>query len=321
MCRGKPSPKFEIVLPIFHAVPAFLDSGDHDTCVDALWALSHLTDNEQSIETVSTSGLLPKMIAALSVPDHLLIIPALRALGNIVSGTNEQTQRVLDAGILSPLRSLLSHARKGIQKETCWTLSNIAAGTREQINMIIAADIVPSLVELMGRAPFEVKKEACWVLCNASINGNSEQIKYLVVKDTINELCSFLNCRDNRVILACLEALESILRHGAQLAQASTAEGAINPYGIKVEEADGLDKLEELQSHSNDKIYQKSVSILEEFFMTDEDDFDNMDDDVPETFQPPAAAPTNFQFNFAPQPSPSPTVSSSGAQQFAFPQK
>ena len=41
-------------------------------------------------------------------------MPALRTLGNIVTGTDEQTQVVLDNGILPHLHNLLHHPRPSI---------------------------------------------------------------------------------------------------------------------------------------------------------------------------------------------------------------
>ena len=41
-------------------------------------------------------------------------MPALRTLGNIVTGTDEQTQVVLDHGILLHLNSLLHHPKPSI---------------------------------------------------------------------------------------------------------------------------------------------------------------------------------------------------------------
>ena len=42
--------------------------------------------------------------------------PALRAVGNIVTGSDHQTQLVLDCGALSYFTALLTHARSNIQK-------------------------------------------------------------------------------------------------------------------------------------------------------------------------------------------------------------
>lgn len=57
-----------------------------------------------------------------------IIVPALRTLGNIVSGDDNQTQAVINANALPALTALLANSKKNIRKETCWMLSNIAAG-------------------------------------------------------------------------------------------------------------------------------------------------------------------------------------------------
>jgi len=265
LCRGKPHPKFEEISPILDAVPALLASNDHDIAVDALWAVSHMTDSDVAIPYVlKCDGLVQKLALALNFPDHLIITPALRSLGNIVTGTNEQTQAVLDAGVLPSLKKLLHNPRRSIQKEVCWMISNITAGTKTQISEVITAGIIPDMFEIMKDAAFEVKREACWSICNASINGSKEHVQYLVSQGAIEKLCEFLNCSDPKIVIAILEALNVILDFGVQPDNS-------NPYADLVEKADGLDKLEALQSHSNFNIYKKALEILEGFFNAEEE--------------------------------------------------
>lgn len=77
--------------------------------------------------------------------------PSLRSIGNIVTGTDEQTQAVINAGALSMFPALLRHHKNNVQKEASWTLSNITAGRDYQIQEVINAGIVPYLVEVLRR--------------------------------------------------------------------------------------------------------------------------------------------------------------------------
>ena len=45
-----------------------------------------------------------------------------------------------------------------------------------------------------------------------------------------------------------------------------------NPYTAFVDEAEGLTKLEQLQTHSNEDVYKKAVHILETYFSLEDDD-------------------------------------------------
>lgn len=64
-----------------------------------------------------------------------VVSAALRAVGNIVTGDDVQTQVILNCGALPCLFRLLSSPKETVRKEACWTLSNITAGNRQQIQV------------------------------------------------------------------------------------------------------------------------------------------------------------------------------------------
>lgn len=77
--------------------------------------------------------------------------PSLRAIGNIVTGTDEQTQIVIDSGALAVFPSLLSHHKNNIQKEAAWTMSNITAGRQDQIQRVVDHGLVPYLIGILRK--------------------------------------------------------------------------------------------------------------------------------------------------------------------------
>ena len=65
-----------------------------------------------------------------------VLVPALRTVGNIVTGDDHQTQIVINCSALPYLLNLLTTSpKKSIKKEACWTISNITAGTKAQIQV------------------------------------------------------------------------------------------------------------------------------------------------------------------------------------------
>lgn len=50
----------------------------------------------------------------------------------------------------------------------------------------------------------------------------------------------------------------------------------VNPYAQLIDEADGLDRIEHLQNHAHENIYEKAVSILETFFDVEDGEVENL---------------------------------------------
>lgn len=104
----------------------------------------------------------------------------MRAVGNIVTGDDTQTQVILNSGALPHILHLLSSDKESIRKEASWTISNITAGNRQQIQAVIEANIFPLLIHILKNDEFKTRKEAAWSITNATSSGTAEQIKYLV---------------------------------------------------------------------------------------------------------------------------------------------
>ncbi|KAG8459018.1 hypothetical protein KFE25_006563 [Diacronema lutheri] len=273
LCRGKPQPRWDFVSPALPKLAQLVFSNDEEVLADGCWALSYLSDGpNEKIQAVLDTGICPRIVELMGQPHASVQTPALRTAGNIVTGDDAQTQAVINCGVLAKLLKLLSSSKKGIRKEACWTISNITAGTREQIQATIDANVVPPLVQLLSTAEFDIKKEAAWSISNATSGGTPEQIAYLVKQGCIKPLCDLLTVQDARLITVALEGIENILKAGEQEAGSNAALGGQNPYTAFVDEAEGLDKLEALQSHQNEDVYKKAVHILETYFGIEDDE-------------------------------------------------
>merc|ERR1712203_39525 len=98
LCRNKdPPPPVQTIKEILPALSMLIYHSDINILVDTVWALSYLTDggNEQ-IQMVIDSGVMEKLVPLLAHREVKVQTAVLRAVGNIVTGTDEQTQTVLN---------------------------------------------------------------------------------------------------------------------------------------------------------------------------------------------------------------------------------
>ncbi len=290
LCRGTPGPSWMqvvVALPVIHML---LQTNDDDTLVDTCWALAYMTTDGDALDDIIGASIVGLLVPLLAHKNVTIQVPALRAVGNIVTGADHQTQAVIDAGALPLLRALLSHARTSIVKESCWALSNITAGTPAQIQAVMDANIIPPLVHLLTFADYKVKKEACWAICNATtaFESHPHQVKHVVQQGCIKPLCAMLEgSHDGRVILVTLDGLKNILSVGEQ-ESFSSADGA-NPYAVFIEEVGGLNAICTLQEHPETEVYLKAKSIIDIYFEGEDDD-----ENVFETSEPAASGMFDF---------------------------
>jgi hypothetical protein len=205
-----------------------------------------------------------RLVELLMHPSPAVQTPALRTVGNIVTGDDLQTQVIINCSALPCLLSLLASPKKGIRKEACWTISNITAGNSVQIKGVIDANVIPPLINLLTNAEFDIKKEAAWAISNATSGGTPEQINFLVAQGCVPPLCELLEVRDAKIVTVALEGLENILKVGATMAESSPS--GENPHALTVERAQGLEKIDNLQNHENNDIYERAVKMLEKYF-------------------------------------------------------
>ncbi|XP_058000868.1 importin subunit alpha-4 isoform X3 [Hevea brasiliensis] len=299
-CRGKPPAPFEQVQPALPALQHLIYSIDDEVLTDACWALSYLSDGtNDKIQAVVEAGVAPRLVELLLHPSTTVVVPALRTVGNIVTGDDVQTQCIIDNQGLPCLYQLLTqNYKKSIKKEACWTISNITAGNRNQIQAVIEANIISPLVHLLQHAEFEIKEEAAWTISNATSGGSRKQIQHLVSQGCIKPLCDLLVCPDPRIVTVCLEGLESILKIGET--EMELGNTSINIYAQMIDECDGLDKIENLQSHDNHEIYVKAVKILERYWIEEEEDQNVVDGSGDMSFgtnQQPSLPSGGFKFS------------------------
>ena len=302
LCRGKNPPpdmaQMTLLIPYLVQLTA---ANDDEVVSDACWALSFLTDDDEIHGLEGKQRHVPQVVAT-GVVGHLVKLtghrsmsiatPALRTMGNVVSGTDDaHTDMAVQAGLLDQAVHILQTSTDvQLRKELCWVISNVTAGTHAQINAVLQAKLVPTLIQIIKGPYPEVVKEAAFALANVCSEGTDSHVASMVQEGVVAAFCHLLDVADAKIVEIGLEGLDHILRRGAQHGD--------NPYTQSVEECQGLESLEALQRHANPDVYDKTVAILKAYFGADE----SMQDSGP------AVSADANQFSFS-----VPTAAASGA--------
>jgi len=301
LCRNKnPPPDLSKILDILPVLAKLITNDDEEVIADACWALSYLTDGEnEKIATVLQTGVVPHLVALLGHANTSIVTPSLRTIGNIVTGDDKQTQMVLDNGALLPLCNLFSHPKMQIVKEATWTVSNIAAGPPEQIARLIDGEIIPLVIKALSEGDFKVKSEAVWVITNFTSGGSLDHVKYLLKCNVIEPLCKMLEMQDSKTIVVTLESVRNILSKCVQMTGANgwIVDGkeidVVSEITLLIEQFNGIDLLEKLQTSENDMIQNLAYKIIDEYFQ-------DADESVEDDMIAPLAGTSGYQFNAAP---------------------
>lgn len=278
------------LLSVHGEVISWEDSRPHDSESfggNIGWSFTYLTndisdeENERNngneiLRIMNDNGITKELIKLLGSKNVNTVHSVLRAVGNILTGSDADTTKCLELGVLPYLKHLMIHLNgKNDQKmkELCWAISNITAGPKQHIIQIINNGFIPIIIEILANSRSMVSNEALWAVSNATAGANKEIMNFLVGQGLIPGLCKYFENRykqqhysksQDRLLLVALECIEGILVH----------DDSDHKFAIQFETYRGTDFLEYLQAVDNisELVCEKAVAIIRQYFGGDDDD-------------------------------------------------
>jgi HEAT repeat protein len=291
-CRGKdPRPNFAHVSTCFGMLLQLVKCNDSPTQVDAAWAVAYISDNNiENLQVILDTGVHHSLAEILSVtqnPD--LILPVLRALGNITTGSNEQTQEIIGLNVVPLFAHIMVSHPDNIRKEAAWVISNIAAGTPAQIQYLLNCDIVKTLIRAADDGDARVRKEVSWALVNMVYRGTVEQCTAVVDHGALPALINLLS--NERHILDGIKAILQAGQHNGRLQEYKNLMESRGSFPQT-----GVEKLELICSieSSNQAVTSLAAEIIDTYFSS-EDDVGPVPDQNAFAFGAPVA-PSSYHF-------------------------
>lgn len=188
ICNYNDHIPFYILKDLIPIVGKLLQVKDSEILEESLLILSRFTENtkDEDIQTIldilstifseNVINLLYVLIESETASEKIKNL-ALRSVCNIVSGTEHQTQMVLDAGFLPIFYKILRDSKsKKKEKEICWTMSNFTAGTLLQKMEVVKNGFEALMMSKLKTSSKEVKQECIWFFSNL-LDPNYEQKK------------------------------------------------------------------------------------------------------------------------------------------------
>ncbi|OAF67841.1 hypothetical protein A3Q56_04441 [Intoshia linei] len=272
MCRRKDSPTpIKEIKQILNLAAKLIYSDNEHILRNSLWILAYICDGPcERMTLVLESGILDRLIEIVLHPNQELINPALRTIGNILAGSEKQTQLAIDASVLPVLINIAGakHISKFIRKEAFWALSNIAAGNPSQIKQLIDDGGLKVVKSVFEEDNMQLQKEGLWSLCNmlGNAEGTYDIAESIVSQGLLECMIRLLKKNDFKIVDKTLDCLYKIFNLGE--------EKQPNFFTYAFEELDGMDVLFELQYKQSDVLFKKSQRIIINFFHSDDDTSD-----------------------------------------------
>lgn len=208
--RGAPKPNLDDLRPALPLLTRHLrESTDVEVLTDALWSLSYISDGPNHyIQAVIDAEVVPRVVQLLRHESAGVHTPALRSVGNLVTGDDLQTDMVLNNDPFGAVMQLMASPKMKIRKECCWLLSNICAGPLYQVQQIRDHGFFDQFSIMARDAELSVRKEAAFAIANAS--EKTEVINDLMKAGCMTAMHELMDSHDHKMQDLCLTFISNL---------------------------------------------------------------------------------------------------------------
>lgn len=269
------------MFPIFENLIFINDDEVFICCLFSLKIISSVEDptNQLKIQKMflQNDGEIINLLLAINYNEcKFELLETIRILGNLLSvEDNNFIDNLLEYDILKFFKSVFDNEKsKKMRRETIWAISNITGGSYKHIKTIVDSDLFEEIIKMTSDYDFSTRKEAVYALFNMCVDISLSLGTELVKKGIFEVFIKVIEKNvDNSIIELALESIDKILNTGEPLREIA----GFNSMAKKFDEVGGINCLEQLQKHPNQKIYEKTLNILDKYYETKDVDHNVLD--------------------------------------------
>lgn len=138
---------FSQIWSIFPIIEACFSSKNSSYLLDILWIIKQFTENNETFDRVIAMQNFDYILSCLKKEKKIATL-SFRILNNLLTGTNEQIQCLLNKNILSIFLELLESPSVNIRKAVCFGISNICSADSAQIDQLFEHEIMNEIMKL-----------------------------------------------------------------------------------------------------------------------------------------------------------------------------
>ncbi|KAE9547817.1 hypothetical protein FO519_008970 [Halicephalobus sp. NKZ332] len=160
---------------------------------NVIWAIDNLCKNSDSSSTrEALVPFLPVLTVLIHHKDTDILVNAASAFCHLTEGGNEQTQLIIDSGVVKRLVELLGHPEVGAQTAALKAIGNIVTGTSEQTQIVLENGVLNMMENFLTNSRKKMTKEAVSFLSNIT-SGNKTQVQAVIDANLIPLVINLLD--------------------------------------------------------------------------------------------------------------------------------
>lgn len=255
-------------------IRSFIETDNFDVMSDCVYGISRFSklnwiDLFMNDEFLGKFRKFYEDLLTQKVSQHVSLISTIHEFLNGVSLCRDaHIMELIKFGFLKNLLMVLCTNKIGFLLDALLILSNFVIGNDFQVtSVLMESGLIDRILMLTEHPDLKIRKNSLWVICNMCGTSSADNIHSLVNQGMLKLFCGKLSLEEDSIILNNI--IEALVRLGDFFKNTATEKN--NPFLELMNESGISSKVEQLQYHKSENVYQKALGFMEKYLEVEND--------------------------------------------------